>query len=234
MMKVYMKVLLLFLTLTCVAALNACHNAEEKKQTNLKSENSTEKKNDTSETSKNNEDTASKKEKESVEKPKDQNSAKPSTDSNSKNTALNQKSINYVKELFKLAKEGKVPNISYAAHTGDIEEIEKAWGKADKTEQAGNGMYATFTKKNVAFGFNKGSQVFDVRSYHAELKSITLQEIEKALGTPASVKVNGDDKIYVYKVNNQFELKFVIPKSTGKVHHISVFSPEDSINRMAG
>ncbi|KFM98690.1 DUF4309 domain-containing protein [Bacillus clarus] len=50
----------------------------------------------------------------------------------------------------------------------------------------------------------------------------------------ASVKVNGNDKIYVYKVSNQFELKFIIPKSTGKVNHISVFSPEDSINKMAG
>ena len=40
-------------------------------------------------------------------------------------------------------------------------------------------MYATFTNKNIVFGFNKGSQVFDVRSYHAELKLITLQEIEK-------------------------------------------------------
>ncbi|MEM5687367.1 hypothetical protein AAHB49_17270 [Bacillus cereus] len=40
--------------------------------------------------------------------------------------------------------------------------------------------------------------------------------------------------MYVYKVNNQFELKFIIPKSTGKVNHISVFSPEDSINKMAG
>ncbi|PHG65531.1 DUF4309 domain-containing protein, partial [Bacillus wiedmannii] len=53
-------------------------------------------------------------------------------------------------------------------------------------------------------------------------------------GKPASVKVNGEDKIYVYKVNNQFELKFIIPKSTGNVNHISVFSPEDSINKMAG
>lgn len=95
-------------------------------------------------------------------------------------------------------------------------------------------MYATFTNKNVVFGFNKGSQVFDVRSYHAELKLITLQEIEKALGKPSSVKENGEDKIYVYKVNNQYELKFVIPKWTGKVDHISVFSPEDSINKMAG
>ncbi|MED2150646.1 DUF4309 domain-containing protein, partial [Bacillus thuringiensis] len=70
--------------------------------------------------------------------------------------------------------------------------------------------------------------------YHAELKSITLQEIEKVLGKPSSVKGNGGDKIYVYKVNNQYELKFVIPKSTGNVDHISVFSPEDSINKMAG
>ena len=234
MMKVYMKVLILFLTLTCVAALTACNNAEEKKQTNSTSENSTEKKSDTSETSKKNEDTAPKTEKEPMEKPKDQDSVKPTTESNSKNTVLNQKSINHVKDLFEQAKEGKVPNVPYAAHTGDIEEIEKAWGKADKTDQAGNGMYATFTSKNVAFGFNKGSQVFDVRSYHSELKVITLQEIEKALGKPTSIKVNGNDKIYVYKVNNQFELKFVIPNSTGKVHHISVFSPEDSINKMAG
>ncbi|MBE7103810.1 DUF4309 domain-containing protein [Bacillus cereus] len=234
MMKVYMKVLILFLTLTCVAALTACNNEEEKKQTNPTSENSTEEKNDKPETSKKNEETAPKKEKEPVEKPKDQDSSKPSKDSNSKNTAVNQKSINHVKDLFEQAKEGKVPNVPYAAHTGDIEEIEKAWGKADKTEPAGNGMYATFTNKNVSFGFNKGSQVFDVRSYHSELKSITLQEIEKALGKPASVKVNGNDKIYIYKVNNQFELKFVIPTSTGKVHHISVFSPEDSINKMAG
>lgn len=227
MMKVYMKVLIFFLILTCVMALTACKSTEEKKQTNPTSENSTEEKNDKPETSKKNEETAPKKEKDPVEKPKDQDSSKPSKDSNPK-------SINHIKDLFEQAKVGKVPNVPYAAHTGDIEEIEQAWGKADKTDQAGNGMYATFTSKNVAFGFNKGSQVFDVRSYHSELKSITLQEIETALGKPASVKVNGNDKIYNYKVNNQFELKFVIPKSTGKVDHISVFSPEDSINKMAG
>ncbi|HDR4559922.1 YjgB family protein [Bacillus cereus] len=225
-MKVYLRVLKFFLTLTCVITLIACTDTEEKKQKNSTSEN------DTSEMGNKNEDAEPKKE--PTEKPKNQDSTKPSADSNSKNPALNQKSINHVKELFEQAKEGKVPNIPYAAHTGDIEEIEKTWGKADKTEQAGNGMYATFTNKNVVFGFNKGSQVFDVRSYHAELKLITLQEIEKALGKPTSVKVNGNDKIYVYKVNDQFELKFVIPNSTGKVHHISVFSPEDSINKMAG
>lgn len=222
-MKVYVKIAMLFLVFTCLWALVACKGTDEKKETNSTSENS-----------KNEQNNSSEEKKEPEAKSNNEGSAKPKTDSSTKDTVINQKSINHIKDLFELAKEGKVPNVPFAAHTGDIEEIEKAWGKADKTEQAGNGMYATFTNKNVSFGFNKGSQVFDVRSYHAELKSITLQDIEKALGKPTSVKVNGEDKIYVYKVNNQFELKFIIPKSTGKVNHISVFSPEDSINKMAG
>ncbi|PHA35905.1 YjgB family protein [Bacillus wiedmannii] len=222
-MKVYVKIAMLFLAFTCLLALVACKGTDEKKETNPTSENS-----------KNEQNNSSEEKKELEAKSNNEGSTKSGTDSRSKDTVINQKSINHVKELFELAKEGKVPNVPFAAHTGDIEEIEKAWGKADKTEQAGNGIYATFINKNVSFGFNKGSQVFDVRSYHAELKSITLQDIEKALGKPASIKVNGEDKIYVYRVNNQFELKFIIPKSTGKINHISVFSPEDSINKMAG
>ncbi|MHC2835872.1 YjgB family protein [Bacillus sp. F9_6S_D1_P_5] len=222
-MKVYVKVVILLLSFTCLFSLAACKGTDEKKETNQTSENS-----------KNEQNNSSEEKKGSDAKSNNEGSTKSGTDSSTKDTAINQKSINHVKDLFELAKEGKVPNVPFAAHTGDIEDIEKAWGKADKTEQAGNGMYATFTNKNVSFGFNKGSQVFDVRSYHAELKSITLQDIEKALGKPTSVKVNGEDKIYVYKVNNQFELKFIIPESTGKVNHISVISPEDSINKMAG
>lgn len=222
-MKLSVKIAMLFLTFTCIFVLAACKGTDEKKETNQTSENS-----------KNEQNNSAEEKKEPDAKSNNEGSTKSNTDSSMEDAVINQKSINHVKELFELAKEGKVPNVPFAAHTGDIEEIEKAWGNADKTEQAGNGMYATFTNKNVSFGFNKGSQVFDVRSYHAELKSITLQEIEKALGKPASVKLNGEDKIYVYKVNNQFELKFIIPKSTGKVNHISVFSPEDSINKMAG
>ncbi|MGZ7149076.1 YjgB family protein [Bacillus sp. BC08] len=222
-MKLYVKIAMLLLAFTCIFALAACKGTGEKKETNQTSENS-----------KNEQNNSAEEKKEPDAKSNNEGSTKPKSDSSTKDTVINQKLINQVKGLFELAKEGKVPNVPFAAHTGDIEEIEKAWGKADKTEQAGNGMYATFTNKNVSFGFNKGSQVFDVRSYHAELQSITLQEIEKALGKPASVKVNGEDKIYAYKVNNQFELKFIIPKSTGKVNHISVFSPEDSINKMAG
>lgn len=94
-------------------------------------------------------------------------------------------------------------------------------------------MYATFTNKNVVSDLIKGHKFWcTLISCRTKIDYITRNW--KALGKPSSVKENGEDKIYVYKVNNQYELKFVIPKSTGKVDHISVFSPEDSINKMAG
>jgi len=139
-----------------------------------------------------------------------------------------------LQELMKLAKEGKAPGIKYAAHVSLIDEVYKDWGKADKEDSVGSsGIYSTYAKKNAVIGWNKGSLIFDVRSSAPELQKLTLKDIEDTLGKPNDTKVNGDDKIYIYKANDQFELKFIIPKSIGKVDHISVFSPQDSINSMA-
>ncbi|MCL6459535.1 MAG: YjgB family protein [Gorillibacterium sp.] len=150
-------------------------------------------------------------------------------------TAVDSATSKQIKELLELAKQGKVPGIEYAAHIGLIEDVEKDWGKADKADSAGSsGIYWTYAKKNAVIGFNKGSLIFDVRSNDPSLQKLTLQQIKTTLGNPTDTKVNGDDTIYIYKVNDQYELKFIIPKSTGKVDHISVFSPQDAINNMAG
>ncbi|WP_256757899.1 YjgB family protein [Cohnella sp. WQ 127256] len=138
-----------------------------------------------------------------------------------------------IKEILELAKDGKAPGIEYAAHTGLIDEVEKAWGEADTQDAAGKGIYATYVKKNAVFGFNKGSLIFDVRSSDAKLQKLTLKQIQQTLGKPDETKVNGEDTIYIYQANKQFQLKFIISKSTGKVDHISVFSAQDSINSMA-
>ncbi|WP_430153905.1 DUF4309 domain-containing protein [Paenibacillus algorifonticola] len=61
---------------------------------------------------------------------------------------------------------------------------------------------------------------------------MTSFDIEKSLGNETAT--NGDDQIYMYEVNEQYQLKFIIPKSTGKVDHISVFCPLDAKNNMAG
>jgi hypothetical protein len=137
-------------------------------------------------------------------------------------------------ELLELAKQGKVPGVEFAAHTDLIEDVEKAWGEPDKKESAGQGIYSTYSKKNAVIGFNKGSVILDVRSSASKLQELTLPQIEAALGKPQDTKANGDDTIYIYKANDQFQLKFIIPASSGKVDHISVFSPGDAVNNMAG
>ncbi|QAY68280.1 DUF4309 domain-containing protein [Paenibacillus protaetiae] len=132
------------------------------------------------------------------------------------------------------AKEGKVPGCNYAAHIALYDDIEKEWGKADKNDTAGKGIYAVYENKGITFGYNKGMLVFDVRSYAPELKLLTLKQIEGALGQADEKTTSGDDQIYTYNVNKQYQLKFAIPESTGKVDHISVYSPEDAKNLMAG
>lgn len=145
-----------------------------------------------------------------------------------------QDSSKLVEELLELAREGKVPGVEYAAHTGLIDDVEAAWGEPDTKEAAGKGIYATYSKKHVVFGFNKGSRIFDVRSSAANLQKLTLKEIEAVLGEPENTTVNGGDKIYMYQAGKQYELKFIIPEASGTVDHISVFSEQDSINNMAG
>jgi hypothetical protein len=139
-----------------------------------------------------------------------------------------------LEELLQLAKQGKVPGVEYAAHSGLIDDVEAAWGEPDTKESAGKGIYSTYSAKHVVFGFNKGDQIFDVRSSSADLQQLTLKEIEQALGKPDNTTVNGSDKIYVYQAGEQYQLKFIIPDSSGTVDHISVFSEQDSINNMAG
>jgi hypothetical protein len=139
-----------------------------------------------------------------------------------------------IKDMLELAKLGKVAGIEFAAETRFIEDMEKAWGNADHKEAVGNGIYATYTKKNAVIGFNKGDQIIDIRSSDPKLQTLTLNQIEQALGKPVDTKVNGDDMIYIYKASDVFQLKFIIPKLSGKVHHISVFDTKHSVNNMAG
>lgn len=139
-----------------------------------------------------------------------------------------------LKELLQLAKQGKVPGVEYAAHSSIIDDVEAAWGEPDIQEAAGKGIYATYTGKHVVFGFNKGSQIFDVRSSAANLHKLTLKQIEAVLGQPDDTSVNGSDDIYIYQAGKQYQLKFIIPEAAGTVDHISVFSEQDSINNMAG
>nr|WP_239565824.1 YjgB family protein [Paenibacillus sacheonensis] len=136
--------------------------------------------------------------------------------------------------MLALAKEGKVEGIPFQAIKGLTEDVEKEWGKADKSDFAGKGIYATYAKKHAVIGYNKGSQIFDVRSDAPELQKLTLKQIETALGKAAKVTKNGTDSIYTYAASKTYELRFVIAAETGKVDHISVYAPSAAVNNMAG
>ncbi|MGP7817638.1 YjgB family protein [Niallia sp. 01092] len=140
----------------------------------------------------------------------------------------------FIKHLYELAKNGQVPNCPFRAHYDLIDDdVEKAWGNPDRTDAVAKGLYATYSKQKVTVGFNKGSLIFDIRSYNPKLQTITYDQVVNTLGKPTKLLKNRNDNIYVYTVNKQFQLKFIIPSSTGKVDHISVYSPQDSINNMA-
>ncbi|WP_042203939.1 YjgB family protein [Paenibacillus camerounensis] len=160
--------------------------------------------------------------------------AVPDTAAGNTSGAAAADSAGQLKELLELARQGKVPGVEYAAHSGMIDEVETAWGEPDTKESAGKGIYSTYSAKHVVFGSNKGSKIFDVRSSAADLQQLTLKEIEQTLGKPDDTAVNGNDKIYIYQAGKEYQLKFIIPEATGTVDHISVFSEQDSFNNMAG
>lgn len=139
-----------------------------------------------------------------------------------------------VQALYKLAKRGKVEGIKYPVHTTVIDKVEKDWGKPDKTVWSGKGNYWTYKSKKVIFGFNKGSQIFEVRSSDPELQKLTRKSVEQALGKPDSPAYDDNNLYYTYNVSDTFQIKFAISKKKDMVNYVSVYAPKDAVNNMAG
>jgi hypothetical protein len=151
---------------------------------------------------------------------------------------VNAKKRALVLEIKKRALEGKILHYRFVCGKSLIDtDIHQALGKPDTSESAGKGIYDTYKQKGLAFGFNKGSQVFDIRSYTAEIRKLTYQDISETLGPPASFSRIGHQKILVYKLNSKYELKFIFNEPvSGSTHldHYSVFYPQGAVNYMAG
>jgi len=148
--------------------------------------------------------------------------------------------IAFLKEIKTLAGEGKVINSEFPAKSTVIEDVEKKLGKPDKTDwvAAAKGTYATYPKENLAFGFNKGSQIFEVRSFDSKIKQISLSKVKETFGTPDyNVKVGGEE-ILGYIAGKEFKLLLVFPEPTSEnsnpvIDHYSVLYPQGTVNSMA-
>jgi hypothetical protein len=141
-----------------------------------------------------------------------------------------------IKQYFTSAKGGKITNIPFAEQS-NMDAVYQAWGKRQETS-AGAGLYTTYSNHFTAFGFNKGGQIFDLRSYSPLLSSITQSDITHILGKPGAIRYTNNSYIFMYPAGPNYQLLWVFQRgSAGKpmsyLDHISVFWPEGTINMMA-
>lgn len=176
-----------------------------------------------------------------IDKTSSNNGATTNSENNSNKSIKQDSSQKILLDNIKnLAKVGKIINCDFQVKSTVIEDVEKKWGKADKTDWVpkAKGNYATYSKYGVVFGFNKGSQIFEVRSFDSSLKKISLSMVKKEFGTPEyDVKYNGE-KIIGYKVGEEFKVLFVFPQLTKAnndplMDHYSVLYPRGTVNNMA-
>ncbi len=166
------------------------------------------------------------------------------TKSPKNNSCLIQQQENSQKILLenikKLALQGKINNCDFPVKSTDIETVQEKWGRADKSQWVpqAKGIYDTYSKYNVVFGYNKGDQIFEVRSLDSQLGQISLSMVKKVFGTPAyDVKFSGEE-IIGYTAGKEFKILFVFspPKKGGNdsvLHHYSILYPVGTVNMMA-
>ncbi|MCL6488755.1 MAG: YjgB family protein [Alicyclobacillus mali] len=142
-----------------------------------------------------------------------------------------------VRSVMQAALRGSLPGVPFADGE-NIDQVMKAWGSPSSQAYAGAGVYFTYRAKDVAFGLNKGEQIFDVRSYAQALRTLTYHDIAGVLGTPGSVRYTQDSYIYLYPAGPDYQLLWVFPRlpngSRGPtVDHVSVFWPQGTVDLMA-
>lgn len=149
-------------------------------------------------------------------------------------------SIALLQDMRQLAEQGKVINCDFPVKTTVLEDVKKKWGEPDKVDwvPAAKGNYATYSSRAVVFGFNKGMQIFEVRSYDKQLQNISLAKTKEVYGAPAyDVKVNGEE-IIGYTAGQEFKIELVFPIPTNsspdpRLDHYLVLYPKGTVNSMA-
>jgi len=108
--------------------------------------------------------------------------------------------------------------------------VKEQWGEPDKAEYiyTAKGTYATYAQRSVVFGYNKGSQIFDVRSYGDSIKELTRNKVEEVLGAPANTHYYTTEDMLVYQAGEKYQLLFIFPKASQqnadpRLDHYNVF-----------
>lgn len=140
-----------------------------------------------------------------------------------------------------LAKNGQTLGNEFRVEKDVFDTVEQQWGKPDIVSYVNGITYNTYRDRALVFGFNKGMQIVDIRSYNYQLQYVSLADVVKTLGKPQSAANVAGQTIYTYKVNDKYELKIVFSgiadgsnDSKVFIDHVNVFYPRGTINNMAG
>lgn len=149
----------------------------------------------------------------------------------------NENSKALIEEIISMSKQGKLPHIPFIAGKTEIQEVNEKWGEPKQINKISNKNYADYTEQMGTIGY-QNQTIFDIRSFHNVLQTIHFNDIEQTQGVPDEIRYYKDEShnqiILVYHVNEQYDLKWILPKPSEhepnpKVHHISVFT--EIINR---
>lgn len=168
----------------------------------------------------------------------------PSSNNSNNQAKGDEKHKDLILKTKELAEKGGVINSPFYVEKDHLEDVQDEYGEENSlshySKPTDGGVidiyYYTYPSQNLDFGINKGSQICDIRSSDPSLQEIRLAEVESVLGKPDEVRKFENQAIYVYKVTNDIELKWVFSSNAkdAKVDHISVIYPDITINRMAG
>ncbi|SOC25201.1 beta-N-acetylhexosaminidase [Ureibacillus xyleni] len=156
----------------------------------------------------------------------------PSITSPSDKETLDHNPEKFVQETFFLSKEGKVPNIPFVSGKTSWMEVNEAWGTAQNISETDKGRYEEYKSHSSTIGY-AGDIVNDIRSYDANLQTISFMDVKKIGGEPDQIRYykdsTHDQMILVYQVTASTELLWVLPIVTEqqpnpKVDHISLYT----------
>lgn len=146
-----------------------------------------------------------------------------------------------IDNITQLARQGKIINSDFSVKVTTIQDIEESLGKADTSNfvSEAKGIYYTFYKDNVAFGCNKGDQVFEARSFDSKLGELSIYAVKKVLGEPAYSSKYDNEQIIGYTAGNEYKILFVFKQSKDSendlvLDHYSVLYPKGTVNNMSG
>lgn len=136
-----------------------------------------------------------------------------------------------------LARQGWIINCGYRLEENTVDDVIDDIGKPDESTyvESAKGTYATFDQAGFVVGYNKGEQIFELRSLDARLGGIKLNDVKAYYGEPDHKSTGSGEQYLSYKLTDDLNIKFVF-SSSGKnpsLKHYNVLWPEGSANLMA-